>query len=563
MNKLLTSRAAFALFIALAAALLYSPFLGNVVLFDDHNFFKPAAIHELVKTPFNFEARTFAYFTLAEVQILFGSVGANRIVNLGLHVFCGWILFVLLEALLEQALSTSSKATYTEERAWGQPRVIAFLGATWFVLNPVAVYTAGYLAQRTIVFATLFSLSSLWYYRRAFAENRTGNIVAAALFFSAAVFSKEHAVMVPAATVMITPLYVRDLRASWKRIALYLVLCAPAAITVVLEMRHIVGNAYEPVFGAILSQIHGIPLLDKPHGPWMVSSAFQTTFFFDYLGYWLVPNVHAMSIDMRVDFEHMWAAWWLFPKALLFFAVAPVGLYLLRRRGLAALFGCGLLYAWLLFFTELVSVRFQEPFVLYRSYLWAPGYMLMLVAVLAALPRRMAVVVASVPVLALFVGLSYERLGSLRSEFSVWNDAANKLVSQTVPGADRIFYNRGLPNLRAKKYNEALADFSQAAALRPAAHYFYHRGVVYYWLNEFVKAEADFNRAFALNSKDGAIQFARGLAFERRGCLDQAKDAYSKSFGLGFATAKLRLTILAKNREAGAAPVIEPASCAA
>ena len=101
-----------------------------------------------------------------------------------------------------------------------------------------------------------------------------------------------------------------------------------------------------------------------------------------------------LSADMRFDFVHIWSSWWIFPKAFLFFISPLVAIYFLRKKGLIALFCCGYLYSWFLFMTELAAVRFQEPFVLYRSYLWAPGYAMMLAAVCARIPRRWLLMVA-------------------------------------------------------------------------------------------------------------------------------------------------------------------------
>lgn len=560
MNKKLLSPAVGAFVIAVLACMLYIPFLHNGVVFDDHGFFTHASGYDRIKTPFDFRPRTFPNFTLAEVRILFGTLVANRVVSLILHILSGWILFGLLESLLRQAIANSRGRSYLADDSdiGSRATMIAFIGAAFFVISPVAVYGAGYLAQRTTLFAALFGLLSLWYYRRAFAENRLSDIIAAALFYSAAVFSKEHIVMLPLAAVVLTVLYTDDWRANVKRVIFFLLLCAPAAITVIITARQVIGAGYEPSYALISSQIHGIPLLDKPHGPWMVSSVIQAGFFYDYLTYWIAPNVTTMAIDMRVDFARLWSSWLLFPKALIFIATPFAGLYLLKKRGLAALFACGLLYAWLLYITELVSVRFQEPFVLYRSYLWAPGYIMMIVAVCAALPRKW-VAIAAIPVLVASMALAYERLATLESEYTVWNDAAKKLQPGVMVGADRIFYNRGLWYLKKQKFNEALADFSHAAELRPAAHYFYHRGVTYYWLNDQDKAEADFDKAFSMNSKDGAIQFARGLLFERRGCINAAREAYTAAMKLGFATGKLRLAILEKNVAANAGkPAVTP-----
>jgi hypothetical protein len=431
------------------------------------------------------------------------------------------------------------------------------------VIHPVAVYGAGYLIQRTGLLATLFSLMSLWFYRRAFAENRTIDIVVAALLYSVAIFSKEAVIMLPAAAVLLTALYGGDLRSNAKRIGLYLALCIPAAITILITKTYLVGVGYESSFDVILSRLHGIPLLAEPKGPWLVSSLMQAGFFFDYLGYWMVPDISSMSIDMRVDFTGLWKAWWFFPKAALFFASPVAALYLLRRRGLAALFACGFLYCWLMFLTELASVRFQEPFVLYRSYLWAPGYIIMTVAVCRALSWRW-VVAASVPLLIVCFGLARERLEVFTTETAVWKDAGAKLASQSLIGADRIFYNRGLQYLKGKQFNEAITDFSRVIAENPTAYKaYYHRGVAYYSLDDFVKAQVDIDLASRMNSKDGAMQFARGLLFERRGCVAQANHAYTTSLSLGFATAQLRLNLLAKNTvsEGETKPRPEPISC--
>ena len=48
--------------------------------------------------------------------------------------------------------------------AVGLPQVsLAFFGAAWFLVHPVSVYGVAYLAERSIVLATLFSLIALWF----------------------------------------------------------------------------------------------------------------------------------------------------------------------------------------------------------------------------------------------------------------------------------------------------------------------------------------------------------------------------------------------------------------
>jgi hypothetical protein len=540
-----------ALVIALLATLLYAPFLHNAVVFDDHGLFTSRIIFDYAQTPFDFRPRTFPYFTLGLIQVLFGGIEANRVVSLVLHILCAWMLFALINALLRQALTTSSGSLLDEKQISTQTTILALIGAAWFALNPVAVYGAGYLAQRTILFATLFSLLSLWFYRRAFAENRTVDVITAALFYSAAVFSKEHAVMLPLAAVAVTTLYSGDLRSKIKRAGLYLALCLPAAITAVLAAKTVIASTYEPDASAMLLHMPKFLVFNIPLGHWPASVVMQMGFFFDYIGYWIMPDIRFISADMRFDFVSVLASWWIIPKASLFIACPIVALYMLRRGGLARLFACGLLYSWLLFFTELVSVRFQEPFVLYRSYLWAPGYVLMLASLLIAVRWKVLLGLAGL-VLPLLFFAGHNRLQSFSNEFNLWGDAANKLPSKTIPGANRILYNRGKQYFERKEYAAAVQDFTDALTQEmylPQIHYI--RGIAYFRLQDYARALSDFDQAMvsSQNNQDTSplqaqVHHFRGLVFEQMGCLQSAEQAYLTSLNLGLAAAQQDITRL-------------------
>lgn len=558
-----------ALIIGVLAVLLYLPFLHNEVVFDDHGLFTSLTVFDYAQTPFDFRPRTFPYFTLGVVQVLFGSIEANRTASLILHMLCALMLFALLRTLVHQALKTSDSNLINEGPVSTQTTILAFIGAAWFAINPVAVYGAGYLVQRTILFATLFSLLSLWYYRRAFAENRTTDVVTAALFYSAAVFSKEHAIMLPAAAVALTALYSGNFRLNVKRAALYLLLCTPAAITALLSTKHIIATSYEPDASTLIPLIHGISLLNTRLGQWVVSIVMQMSSFFDYFGYWIVPDIRSMSADMRIDFTQTWAAWWLIPKATLFLASPLIALYLLRRRGMAALFGYGLLYSWLLFLTELAAIRFQEPFVLYRSYLWAPGYVLMLISLLFAIPRTAVLSIAGL-VFPLFFFLAHDRLQSLANEFSLWQDAANKLSSKDIPGANRIFYNRGKQYFEHKKYAAAIQDFTDALPQQmytPQIHYI--RGMAYDRQHDYKNALADFNQAIipthhyknTINLQQARVQDARGRVLEKMGCLRAAEQAFLASQNLGMEDAQVRKEKLNKKIHGSSKIPTEPIQC--
>lgn len=547
MSNRITLPIFFLLIIATLVSVLYIPFLSNSLVFDDHGLFTSLAIYDAAQTPLKLQPRAFPYFTLGFIQVLSGSIEANRIFSLCLHFACSCALFFLLRALLQQARKTSDLYTPDLEQYSIQIQILAALGTLFFTIHPIAVYGAAYLAQRTILFATLFSLFSLWFYRRSFAENRTVDVATAALFYAMAVFSKEHAIMLPLVALPLTLLYEGSFRSHFKRISLYLALCLPAAFIVLLATKHIVASSYEPDVGVMLAQMHEVSILDRPWGKWLVSILMQTGFFFDYILYWIAPDVRFLSADMRFDFVDIWFSWGTFLKAFIFFLSPILAIYFLRKKGFIALFCCGFLYCWLLFLTELAAVRFQEPFVLYRSYLWAPGYLMMLVALCGRLPTRW-LIIAAMPMLVVCFLLARDRLNSFSDEGSVWKDAARKLSSSTIIGSERIFYNRGNAYLTEKKYAEAIADYSLAIQQNPKfSQAYYNRGLAFSSLHKHADALADIEHAILLNNKDGAMIYTKGFILEEQGCFAAARRAYTASNALGNWMAKLKLEDLKKS----------------
>lgn len=530
------------LLIALSATTLYTPFLSNGLVFDDHGFFANLSIYDEAITPFNFHSRTLPYFTLGLIQVLYGSLEANRIFSLILHIACCCALFFLLTSLLQQAKKLATLATNQAGFHTNKIQIVATCATIGFAIHPMTVYGAGYLAQRTILFATFFSLLSLLFYQRSFADNKKNNVLIAAFFYSIAIFSKEHAIMLPLSAVALTALNEGSFRSHYKKIVIYLALCLPAAFTVIFATRHIVATSYEPnVGGMVLSMQQVIPIMSHSWGQWLVSIIMQASFFFVYLALWIVPDVRMLSADMRFDFVHIWFAWWSFPTAVIFFLSPIVAIYFLRKKGFIALFCCGFLYSWFLFLTELAAIRFQEPFVLYRSYIWAPGYVMMMVAVCVHLQRRIFLMIA-IPLLIVFLLLARERLSSFESDATLWKDAASKITSKSVLGSDRIFYNRGNAYLAEKSYLNAITDYSRAIAENPNfAEAYYNRALAYYALNKYVESHTDVETTLVLDPRNASAYYTLGFLLEREGRFEAAHQAYLKSAARGNWMAKMKI----------------------
>lgn len=546
----MNARAGAAIGLALAGLLacaLYVPYLSNPRVFDDLVFYSGLRFSEYALSPFGAGVRFPAYFTLAWVETVFGRMEAHRIFGLALHLACGGVLYLLLREL---RLS----------------RLVAAGCAAAFLAHPAAVYAAGYLMQRTIVMATLFSLASIVLFIRGLREGRLAVAVPAAIAYALAVLSKEHALLVPALALAAIPLVAPARTFALRYAGLYAALCLPAAIAVVLFARALIGAPYEGQFQAVTAEVGASQGTAGVEQPWIGSAVAQAALFFRYAAAWLLPMTSRMAIDIKVDFAALWAPWVAGPALAGFVLWGAAAAWLLLRRPALAAAGFGLAWAWLLFLAEFAVMRYQEPFVLYRSYLWAPGFLVPAAVALDRLPRRLlpALVVAAVLFLAM---QARERLETFSSTLALWEDAAAKLPGRAIPGAWRTYYMLGREYLYAERPQRAVQVVERCMALYPeSADCRFARAAIHMQAEEHEAAVPHLMRAIALAPKSGAARHHLGWALESLGCIEEAKLQYRVSSKLGFVGGAYRLMRLEKPGsgllpppKAGAKPDCPPA----
>jgi tetratricopeptide (TPR) repeat protein len=219
-------------------------------------------------------------------------------------------------------------------------------------------------------------------------------------------------------------------------------------------------------------------------------------------------------VDMREQFIPSWTAWqgWLGVAGYIAYGVAAVRWLL--RGGAQGLLGFALLYPWLLFPVEFTAIRIQEPFVLYRSYLWMPGIMLLLPLVLLRFPGRRTLffMVATV---VLLISLSWNRLWVFADNFRMWDDAVRLLKNERVAGADRIYFNRGQAAMAEKKWEAAALDFERSAAISPQLEpIHYLLGVAYTNLGRYEEALMQYDIAISIESDDDRVYYAKAMTLK-------------------------------------------------
>jgi len=509
--------------LCLATFLLYAQSLSSPFTFDDFTFF--TSNEKLTKYGyafFNFDTRWLSYSSLGLTVRWFGhDIFWLRIGNILLHATNAIALFYLLRRLFQATLPDSSSTSLF----W-----FAFWGALIFALHPVSVYAVAYLIERSILMATMFTLLMLIAYLEGLLRFDWRWMLASALFYFAAVYSKEHSITAPAVALVMTFLIRKPSRILFKQIAPYFFLATLIAITVVMSVKGVLGELYEPRAMDMLGRI-GMSGLPNVH---LLSILTQSTLFFKYLALWLIPNPAWMSVDMREPFANSFFSWPFTFGQLTFLFYPLVALWLLLKQGRWGLLGFAMLFPWILFLTEWSVIRVQEPFVLYRSYLWMPGLFIALPVIFnAQSPNKTFILLAVYCVLLL--PLTLNRLNSFSSGLLLWDDA-EKLVRNRpkIYGAERIYNNLGNELMKLKRYDEAMIDFNNAINLYPEYEMAYiNRATNYYFLGKYQDAILDYKHAMTLNPNNPQIYYRLALTYRSMGNFNSEMEYMKKSCSMG------------------------------
>jgi len=539
-------------FLLLVGAIVYAQFVSSGPVFDDHNVATAAASGAFALGPFPLAPRSIPYFSIAFLNVVStDNLAWNRWFNIGLLVCTS----LALAAFLKRSFNQLEQAELSAHIP-----TVALCACAWFVFNPVTAYGVAYLAQRTILMATLFSLLSATLYLRAQSENRPVDLLSSGLCACLAMLSKEHALLLPIAIATLTPLASEWNRISLRRCAAFIFLLLPMCWWVISNRTPAVGSAYEIYSGDILSQFSLPAPFSDIGGVWGMSIATQLGLFLRYLGSWLWPDPAYLSADLRIDFYQYWSGPIGYLLALV--SVSLIASSFLHASSKSArpewrLISSGIAYSAILFVVELSVVRVQEPLVLYRSFLWMPGYALVVSGLLTIVTQKIdiwnkqaaLITLTLLPLLPLaMIPWTLDRLHSLESEESVWRDALLKLPNPTTPGADRIYYNLAGEAYKRKDYSAALDLSERVVRQNPGAFQGYlAMGTSLIALGKLDEASKAFDKAESLPKPEmfnGYIQFKRCILLELGG--SQGVDVINcleKSAGMGYSQAKMILQL--------------------
>lgn len=527
----LESKRTWAVLLALGLAAAYLPGLQGELVFDDQRL-QDGTVFGRYGSLVDIKQRLLSYGSFVWVRELFGDGWwKQRIVNLMLHLCVAIFLYLLARLIADRVRWNEQQGGKPDPSRLARSKDAAVgLGVLLFAFNPVATYAVAYLVQRSIVMAALFSVIGLYLTARAAQSGGFGLLAGAAIAYAAAVLSKEHAVMLPLVGLAVFLIVRRPSRKGiWLAAAVAILPLLAGAGFLVMRLGAIAGTAFDASSQAYLAQLSalGPGIEDKAL---LLSMVNQAWLFFRYGLLWFLPYAGWMSIDLRPAFPLAAAG---FPHVLgvplyLGLVIGSVVL-MIRFDDWRRMLGLGLFAPAVLFATEFATVWIQDPFVLYRSYIWAIG-----VPFLAALPfvgaQPKTIAIAAMVLGCAFGALAVERILSLNSESVAWADAAEKIdrkAPENAIGRWRPLMNRGNQYLKRNMPNFALADYEAASRLGdPTGLADYHRGLVLLQLGRPEEALAAFSQAEKSRAMPkefiGLPHFERGKLLFGEGRYDQA-----------------------------------------
>lgn len=506
--------------VAATLLVIYLPGLDNSLVFDDA--YLTDGLFSDFGSRLAMRARVLSYGSFVWLGAVAGEGWwKQRLFNLAIHFAVVVSLWALYREILRciappPATHGAAAVPYHQSPALG-------IAIGFFALNPVAVYSVAYLIQRSILLATFFVVTGLWFFARALAAKKPWLHAAALACYALALISKEHAIMAPLAAV---PLYIVVARPAPRRLAALTgagtLVIAIAGYVLWLRFGEILGTPFDEASHVYLAQLRALdPNVEK--NAYLLSVIDQSWLFFQYGLRWLLPWSGWMSINLRPPFPVTWTA---FPQVLgvagYVGTVAGAFYLLLRYRDWRALVGISLLFPALLFTTEFATVWVQDPFVLYRSYLWAigiPGIVFFLVH--GPSPRALLGVGL---VLACLLGWqSVDRVLSMATPVRVWSDAIQKLprdprsVGRWFP-----YLNRGAAYVDRDEFEAAVRDFEISDSLGDMGLGSFNKGAVLVATGHPDKALPAFARAELQGYNLYNLPFQRGLALMALGRPEEA-----------------------------------------
>ncbi len=502
--------------IIIAALIVYSNSFQVPLQFDDiYHITQKKSIRDLsnfakITQWENVNSRPLPMFTLA-LNFRWGGVNTTgyHVLNLIFHIITGWIVYLLsLQILSLKNLKLGNRITDNKE-------VFALLAALLFVVHPIQTQAVTYIVQRITVMVALFYLAAIYQYikgRVAQLESGdwkkgTPNFILTLLFFGLAMLSKQIAVTLPLALVLVEFFFIRD--KEGKADKKYLQIFAGTVFAFIL-----IGVLW-----------YGIPRESKD----ISRSTYLFTSFkvmVKYLQLIILPVNQNLDYDIKpADSLFDW-------RVLGSLAILGGLIYLavkLYKKNPLVSFGIAWFFITLLVEQSVIPIK---DFIFeHRLYLPSYGLILSALAALFTYIPSKETVTGKIPRIALMVAAlvviygfaAHARNKVWKSDLTLWTDAVKKS-----PGKARPLLWQGIAFTNQGRYQEAKSAMDKCIEVMPNFPMaYYNRGNVNKELQDYKASLEDYNKAVELDPKYMLAYFNRGVVEAKMGRYGDAIEDYN------------------------------------
>lgn len=499
-------------------------------------------IRQLGKTVGNLLAeRGLANLTFA-LNYRFGGVEVvgYHAVNIAIHLATSCLVFLLLKRVFRENL------------------LLAIGGALIFVAHPLQTQAVTYIVQRMTSLAGMFFFLALYLYvrfRETSAENRRWLFYGGALICGAfAVLVKQNTAVLPIALVLFDRYFLENERhLSWQHMAGY---AAPFALAPVWLAAK--GLFIPMLAGSALADVGGMP--DLVHLKHLSPLNYLATEFYViwlYLRLLIFPYGQALDYDVAIV-ANFWN--WVSMVGLLGIILALAAAFLLRKRQPTV--SAGIFWFFLALVVESTIIPL-DPVFEHRLYIPIFGFVLVVMAGFANLPRRTALTAFALIIATLSI-LTWQRN-------NLWNDpvAFHEDNLRRAPRSERVRLDLGNAYRKQGRLTDAQRIYEEALGINPdyillhinlslvysaqqnnqkaveilldglrrnPAHFklYNNIGVLYNVMGKYSEAAHYLQKGAMIEPDNAMLHFNLALAYSRLGRLDEAIVHYRRSIALDY-----------------------------
>jgi tetratricopeptide (TPR) repeat protein len=477
----------------------------NTTIQNLGNFLHPSRTADL-ELHHMYTQRFLSYFTFALNYHLHGNdVTGYHVVNIAIHLMNALLLYFLVRLLFRTPrLKDATIGQYAPQAAW--------LSALLFVAHPVQTEAVTYIFQRHASLMAMFYLLSISLFIYARLTRQMRYLIAATLMTIMAMLSKENALTIPLAALLVEITFFEG-RIS-KRV-LYLL---PLFLTLpIIPLTHGGGDTWHAA--ELVLQSLSPAEADPYRTAYLLT---QARVLITYLRLLVLPINQTFDYDYPLYHSFAETAVWGSFLALLIFFCFAIFLIVRARRGGApelALMGFGII--WLFLTISIESSIFPIPMVIneYRLYLPSAGAFIFLVAgthyvMNRFTPKHLCKLTMTLFLIAISFGIaSHMRNGIWQTRTALWEDTVQKS-----PQKARTHRNLGRIYEETGRFNEALTQYREAINLNNGfVRAYIDLAYLSMKMSKYELAANAFKSAIMLDDSLKLVRLDLGLAYSAMG----------------------------------------------